>query len=146
MALNVNESWLMGFDVPKERYPIQKSSFIEQLENQKNTINISSIFAGSAPLHLDNLTKKSFINLYNSLASDNSERSHNLLNYFLKLSTLTDEQQNLIYGMIDNMAPPHRNNADNTLLAAHEDNNASEDDKESDIKLLKDYKSNKKDN
>ena len=33
-----------------------------------------------------------------------------------------------------------------TLLAAHEDIDASEDDKKADIKLLKDYKSNKKDN
>lgn len=80
------------------------------------------------------------------VASDESKRSRKLLNYLPKLSTLTDEQQNIIYGMIDNMTPPQHNNIDNTLLAAHEDNNASEDDKKADIKLLKDYKSNKKDN
>ena len=45
MALNVNESWLMGFDVPKERYSIQKSSFIEQQKNKEtalNTINLNN--------------------------------------------------------------------------------------------------------
>lgn len=146
MALNVNESWLMGFEVPKERYSVQKSSFIEQQKHKETAMNISNIFAGSSPLHLDDLTKKAFINFYNSVASDESKRSRKLLNYLPKLSTLTDEQQNIIYGMIDNMTPPQHNNIDNTLLAAHEDNNASEDDKKADIKLLKDYKSNKKDN
>ena len=85
--------------------------------------------------------------LYDSVPVPRQERRLSLLlEYLPKLSTLTDEQQSIIYGMIDNMTPPQHNNIDNTLLAAHEDNNASEDDKKADIKLLKDYKSNKKDN
>lgn len=146
MALNVNESWLMGFDVPKERYNIQSSSFIEQQRDKKAAINISDFFAGIPSLHLDALAKNNLISFYTSLTSDDSERSNKLLNYLPKLSALTNEQQNIIYGMIDNMTPPQRNNIDVSLLAAHEDDDASETDKKSDVKLLKEYKSSKRDN
>lgn len=86
-----------------------------------------------------------------STSLENSERTRS--NAFFKqmivnkkLTNASHEKENIIYGMIDNMTPPQRNNIDNTLLAAHEDNDASEDNKKSDIKLLKNYKSNKKDN
>lgn len=46
MALNVNESWLMGFDVPKERYNIQNSPYIEQQQDKKTKEQISDMFAG----------------------------------------------------------------------------------------------------
>lgn len=109
MALDVNESWLMGFDVPKERYNIQKSSYIEQQKNQKTAVNTPMILEGLKPLHLDGLAQKYFINFYNSLLNDNSERSYRLLKYMPKLNALTDEQLNIIYGMIDNMNPDPRN-------------------------------------
>lgn len=46
MALNVNESWLMGFDVPKERYNVQTSQYIEHKQVQKEIEKISDIFTG----------------------------------------------------------------------------------------------------
>ena len=48
-----------------------------------------------------------------------------------------NDQQNIIYGMIDNMVPPKNNDVEPILLAAHEDDNSSETDKQSDIELLK---------
>ena len=48
--------------------------------------------------------------------------------------------------MLRRISHASASNTESSLLAAHEDINASEDDKKADIKLLKDYKSNKKDN
>ena len=46
MALDVNESWLMGFDVPKERYNVQTSQYIENKQVQQEMEGLSGIFAG----------------------------------------------------------------------------------------------------
>ena len=99
---------------------------------------------------------------------NNQETLYRLIEYCYKLLGLSDSQREILFGMIDNMKIQNQPQEytgncshettylDNnlsvkpkkkpTLLAAHEDNNASEDDKKSDIKLLKDYKSNKKGN
>lgn len=99
---------------------------------------------------------------------NNQETLYRLIEYCYKLLGLSDSQREILFGMIDNMKIQNQPQEytgncshettylDNnlsvkpkkkpTLLAAHEDNNASEDDKKADIKLLKDYKSNKKDN
>lgn len=59
------------------------------------------------------------------------------MQYIPKLNQLTDDQQNIIYGMIDNMVPPKRDDVNISLLAAHEDDNSSETDRQNDIEILK---------
>ena len=89
----------------------------------------------------DTLTEKSpntIIIDCNKLSSNNDlERSHRFSSYIKKISTLTDEQKNIIYGMIDNMVPPKSDDVNISLLAAHEDDNSSETDRQNDIEILK---------
>lgn len=89
----------------------------------------------------DTLTEKSpntIIIDCNKLSPDNDfECSHRFSSYIKKISTLTDEQKNIIYGMIDNMVPPKSDDVNISLLAAHEDDNSSETDRQNDIEILK---------
>lgn len=172
-ALKCTPAYLMGWD---EEYADTQETLDDQhfdlladreaqqekiYELMKNCFDDSSIYLLQAYTYLWDQYKnlllqytERLMELQNadiSTSLENSERTRS--NAFFKqmivnkkLTNASHEKENIIYGMIDNMTPPQRNNIDNTLLAAHEDNNASEDDKKTDIKLLKDYKSNKKDN
>lgn len=160
-------SYIMGWDeetLDEIRYDLMADREAQQekiYELMKNCFDDSSIYLLQAYSYLWDQYKnlllqytERLMDLQNadiSTSLENSERTRS--NAFFdqmiankKLTNASHEKQNIIYGMIDNITPPQRNNIDNTLLAAHEDNNASEDDKKADIKLLKDYKSNKKDN
>lgn len=53
-----------------------------------------------------------------------------MLNYFEKIKALPQYQRELIYNMIDNMAPPQLHNAEQTLHAAHEKKNISDEAKQ----------------
>lgn len=139
MALNVNESWLMGFDVPKERYSVQNSPYLEQQQFQEQKERMTNLFAGIPPLNPNICSKDAIQFLTDTNIQDPTLKR--LLAYVKKIAALSADQQNIIYGMIDNMKP-----TDDTLLAAHEDDNVSEEDKISDIEMLRKYKSNKKDN
>ena len=46
--------------------------------------------------------------------------------------------------MIDNMVPPKNNDVKVSLLAAHEDDDASETDRQNDIEILKNHIKNNK--
>lgn len=72
-----------------------------------------------------------------SFSNNDLEHSHRFSSYIKKISTLTDEQKNIIYGMIDNMVPPKSDDVNISLLAAHEDDNSSETDRQNDIEILK---------
>ena len=112
----------------------------DQLNADLNKIaeKISKHFFNKKDLYSDNLqTKKNFIEFYNLLLENNSDRSYRLMRYILKLNKLTDEQKNIIYGMIDNMVPPKSDDVNISLLAAHEDDNSSETDRQNDIEILK---------
>ena len=39
-VLNVNEAWLMGYDVPMERTPIKKSNTIEVTEDEQKLLEL----------------------------------------------------------------------------------------------------------
>lgn len=112
----------------------------DQLNADLNKIaeKISKHFFNKKDLYSDNLqTKKNFIEFYNLLLENNSDRSYRLMRYILKLNKLTNEQKNIIYGMIDNMVPPKSDDVNISLLAAHEDDNSSETDRQNDIEILK---------
>ena len=121
IALNVNESWLMGFDVPQERYSAPNSQYLAEELTATNIIDCGK------------------------LSSDNNSKySDRLMQYIPKLNKLTDNQKNIIYGMIDNMVPPKNNDVKVSLLAAHEDDDASETDRQNDIEILKNHIKNNK--
>lgn len=82
---------------------------------------------------------------YEVLPLDNTSKySARLSSYIKKISKLTDDQKNIIYGMIDNMVPPKNNDVNVSLLAAHEDDDASETDRQNDIETLKKHIKNNK--
>ena len=114
-ALHTSVPYLMGWNNIENQFPIVISS-PNTKELQDAIISIDSC-------------KPQFDN--------DTERSHRFSSYIKKMSKLTDDQQNIIYGMIDNMVPPKNNDVEPILLAAHEDDNSSETDKQSDIELLK---------
>ena len=121
IALNVNESWLMGFDVPQERYSAPNSQYLAEELTATNIIDCGK------------------------LSSDNNSKySDRLMQYIPKLNKLTDNQKNIIYGMIDNMVPPKNNDVKVSLLAAHEDDDSSETDRQNDIEILKNHIKNNK--
>jgi len=104
------------------------------LRNPKTILELMTIPNIS---HITGLTAEDFINFFNSLLENNTDRSYRLMQYIPKLNQLTDDQQNIIYGMIDNMVPPKRDDVNISLLAAHEDDNSSETDRQNDIEILK---------
>lgn len=79
-----------------------------------------------------------------SSSNNDLERSHRFSSYIKKISKLTDDQKNIIYGMIDNMVPPKNNDVNVSLLAAHEDDDVSETDRQNDIEILKNHIKNNK--
>lgn len=87
MALDVNESWLMGFDVPKERYNVQTSPYIENKQAQKGIEKMSDIFAGID----ERISDKKHIAEYDKLNSkDKKDIAKDLNNIMQKLQSGED--------------------------------------------------------
>lgn len=93
---------------------------------------------------VEGLSDTIIIDCEQSSSDNNLKYSDRLMQYIPKLNKLTDEQKNIIYGMIDNMVPPKNNDVKVSLLAAHEDDDASETDRQNDIEILKNHIKNNK--
>ncbi|WP_243156288.1 transcriptional regulator [Clostridium sp. C2-6-12] len=127
MALNVNEAWLMGYDVPME-----KIHYIEALESIKN----------------DKLSKEEIILLenYNKLNSLGKKEANKRVAELTLIPTYTEIKNNVteLITATTKKEPQTLNDLDITTLAAHDDNLTEEEKVEVDKRILEALKKRQK--
>lgn len=137
ITLNVSETWLMGYDVPRERYNIQTSPFMVQKQTEAQKTDLSYMFSGFEERSHD---KKRIFDYETKqlqgilLTAEKSGMSRDrLIRYFEKLTKLDDESFQVVCNMINRLSTYQR------LLmpkAAHANDNATPEENKHDDDIM----------